>query len=157
MLVWLGQIDLGKSGMSIIGKRLAPVSKADGTQLHFPAILFPKNSDQMDLASNDSLNTIMEILLDNPAVVISLSGHCSSDEKNADELSFNRAVTIRNYLIKKGFDSDRLVTRGLGTSNPFISDSRIHAVSTPRQKEYLLGQNRRVIAAVIGTDDGRRK
>jgi outer membrane protein OmpA-like peptidoglycan-associated protein len=157
LLIWLSPMPERGSESAMTNKIAFPLAQKDGSQLHFPALLFPRNSDQMDLVSVDSLNTIMEMLLDNPSVVISLSGHCSSDEKNSDELSFNRAVTIRNYLMKKGFDSDRLVTRGLGTSSPFISDSRIKAVAGERQKEYLMAQNRRVVAAVIGIDDGRRK
>jgi outer membrane protein OmpA-like peptidoglycan-associated protein len=157
MFVWLSQITVPRLPVSMVVPSAFSALKKDGSQLHFPAILFLKNSEQMDETSKDSLNSIMEILLDNPNVVISLSGHCSSDEKNPDDLSFNRALNIRNYLIQKGFDSDRLVTRGLGTSNPFNSDSHINTVANVRQKEYLIGQNRRVVAAVIGTDDGRRK
>ena len=70
------------------------------------------------------LDTLKNILLDNPTVKIELAGHTDdvgNDEYN-QKLSENRAKAAMDYLIKKGISADRLSYKGYGESMPYMSN-----------------------------------
>ena len=62
----------------------------------------------------------MQLLTDNPNIVIELGAHC--DYKGRDDynerLSQRRAESVVAHLVAKGIDSERLVAKGYGESKP---------------------------------------
>lgn len=103
------------------------------------------------------MDTLYEIMKDHPGLVIELVGHicCISDAtaasyKNGDgfnmdtgtfTLSYDRAFSVRNYLVKKGIETKRILYIGKGGSeklvNPELTDADRQA-------------NRRVEVWVVG-------
>lgn len=79
-----------------------------------------------------ALNSLYEILDENPGVNIGIEGHVccvkgsASDALDFDTreiaLSVNRAKAIYNYLVKKGIDKDRLSFKGFGASRRVVQE-----------------------------------
>lgn len=77
--------------------------------------------------STTSLDSLVNLLNENPNVTIELSSHCDyrgNDQYN-ERLSQRRAESVVNYLIDHGIASDRLTPKGYGESRPKIVKRRI--------------------------------
>jgi outer membrane protein OmpA-like peptidoglycan-associated protein len=67
-----------------------------------------------------TLNAAIAGLKRNPKAKIEVEGHTSSDgsaELN-QQLSEDRANSVRNYMIEQGIDADRVTAVGYGPSRP---------------------------------------
>ena len=84
---------------------------------------------------------VLETLRRNPNIVVAVEGHTDSDgdARYNESLSQRRAETVRDYLIARGVEADRLTALGYGESRP-IADN-----STATGK----AQNRRVVLRVV--------
>ncbi|MBT3182052.1 MAG: OmpA family protein [Deltaproteobacteria bacterium] len=70
------------------------------------------------------LNEDIKMLKDDPALVISIEGHCDSvgsDEYN-NRLSERRARAVMEYLMVNGISSNRMRILGFGKRNPIVSN-----------------------------------
>ncbi len=67
-----------------------------------------------------SLDSLTELLVQNPTTVIELMAHsdCRGDEATNSEISQKRAQSVVLYLIAKGIQSGRLVAKGYGETAP---------------------------------------
>ena len=87
------------------------------------------------------MNEAAETLLRNPGLIVEVGGHTDS-QGNADYnrgLSERRAKTVRDYLIGRGVDADRLTWRGYGEEQA-IADN-----ATAEGRD----QNRRVVLRIL--------
>ncbi len=105
----------------------ANVSKSIGVLS--PGITFGTGSSvKLNTSSNVSLNKLVNIMNENPALKIRLEGH-TSNTGNADAnmtLSENRANAVKDYLVKKGISADRITVEGYGGTQP-IADNKTAA------------------------------
>jgi peptidoglycan-associated lipoprotein len=71
------------------------------------------------------LDKLVNILKDNPQIVIELSSHTDSrgDVAYNIDLSQRRAESAVNYIISKGINSRRITARGYGENRPIIPDA----------------------------------
>ncbi len=78
-----------------------------------PTFFFEKNSSVKFKADTNfmDLNQLYQILMDNPTYVIEIGGHAAILEKKKENLAKERADMIRNLLIAKGIESERLVVK----------------------------------------------
>jgi len=77
--------------------------------------------------STTALDSLVNLLNENPNITIELSAHCDyrgNDQYN-ERLSQRRAESVVNYLIDHGIPSDRLTPKGYGESRPKIVKRRI--------------------------------
>lgn len=77
--------------------------------------------------SEEALDEMARMLLDNPNVTIEMASHTDrmgSDEYN-DRLSQRRAQSVIDYLIAKGITSDRLQPQGYGKRRPKIITKKL--------------------------------
>lgn len=83
-------------------------------------IYFDFNKAIIKNESTLSLNKIYEVLRANPAMNITINAH--TDSRGSDQynlvLSDKRAVSAKNYLIKKGIDKTRIQSKGYGETKP---------------------------------------
>lgn len=88
-----------------------------------------------------TLNNLVEALKFNPTTVIEIGGH--TDNVGTPEsnllLSDNRARTVRDYLVKNGITTERLIPKGYGDTRP-IADNK-----TEKGKQ----ENRRTEAKIV--------
>lgn len=102
---------------------------------------FELDSAKIDVSSAPILERAYELLRDNAALSVEISGHTSSDG-DADRnlaLSLKRAEAVKAYLVKRGIAAERLLTVGHGSDLP-IGDN-----TTPEGRV----KNRRIELRII--------
>ena len=86
-----------------------------------PHIEYDYNSAELRKTSEEGLDQLVEVLGENPDIVISLRSH--TDHIGGDgfnlNLSQSRAQSCVDFLILKGIESNRLVAEGRGEKDPF--------------------------------------
>jgi len=85
-----------------------------------PAIQFQAGSARLKRTALPILNKAARALLKYPDLHVEIAGHASSEgvaEFNLS-LSQDRTRTVRDYLIDKGIDPERLTARGYGETRP---------------------------------------
>ncbi len=91
-------------------------------------------------SSYKSLNELAEFMQYKKTLKIELAGHTDSDG-DADKnlvLSQRRAETVRNYLIKKGVQGNRLIAKGYGETQPVASNSTPEGKRLNRRTEVRI-------------------
>lgn len=129
-----------------------------------PTILFNYNSilscndsiHQVDSANYESFYNTIQILYaslkENPTIIIEIQGNASSHEKNAQNLSLYRAQLIKEILIAKGINKNRLLTKSWGNQKLLIRDNIIKKAKTKEEKLALHLKNQRVVFRIISWD-----
>jgi peptidoglycan-associated lipoprotein len=128
------------------------------------------SADLLD-ESKKSLDTLVQILNDNPTITIELmahTDHIGGDQFNFD-LSQKRAQSVVGYLVEKGISPQRLVAKGYGETwpkkvtrelarkyeflnrNDELTEAYILKL-TPEQQEIAKQLNRRTEFRVLSTD-----
>jgi outer membrane protein OmpA-like peptidoglycan-associated protein len=99
-------------------------------------------------SSDNELNKILRFMQLNRGIQIEIAGHVNAPGVDPDDLpqeefdlSTNRANTIRNFLIEKGFPSETMTAKGYGNSM-----MRYPEPTSERQEEL----NRRVEIKILG-------
>jgi peptidoglycan-associated lipoprotein len=103
---------------------LSPIDKV----IRIENIFFDFASAELRPESTVSLDKLVETLNDNPNIVIELGSH--TDNRGNDDFNLNlserRAQSVVNYLVSKGIDPSRLVSKGYGETMPKTVDARDH-------------------------------
>lgn len=90
------------------------------TPIILPEVLYDFNKWELLPQYQDSLNGLVQIMVDNPRIVIELGSH--TDARGSlgynDTLSYKRAKSVVDYLISKGIAVDRIVPYGYGERVP---------------------------------------
>ncbi|MDX2301364.1 MAG: OmpA family protein [Microscillaceae bacterium] len=93
---------------------------AQGTVFRLNNIFFDYNKYELQEKSKTELDELVKFMIENSDVKGEISGHTDnvgSDVANK-ELSFNRAKSVYDYLVKAGIDPARLKYQGYGASKP---------------------------------------
>lgn len=92
--------------------------------------------------SFDLLNEVAEVILRNPKGTIEVQGHTDDRGADADNLSLsqNRAEAVRDYLIQRGVDRNRLVAMGFGESKPIADNGTPDGRAQNRRVEFVILQ-----------------
>ena len=135
-----------------------------------PNIFFDFDSWELKAESVASLEKLIEILNDNPTVIVEIGAHTDSRgqvEYNL-KLSQNRAQAVVNFLKEHGVDLGRLRAKGYAQSVPFVvtpelheaydylpvgqtlDDAFISSLKDEAQQEVANGANRRITFRVVG-------
>ncbi len=112
-----------------------------GLVFKLSAINFETGSDRLTTASFNILDKMAQILIENPQMVVEVSGHTDNvgdDSKNL-VLSQNRANAVMNYLLKKEVTPAKLKAVGYGETQPVANN----------ETEEGRKQNRRVMFIVL--------
>ena len=97
---------------------LKPIAQNQTTVLR--NIFFDFNSYTLKPQSYPELKKLVYFLKDNPTIIIEIAGHTDSigtHEYNM-KLSQNRALAVKNYLVKHGINPGRLIAKGYGDTKP---------------------------------------
>lgn len=122
-----------------------------------PQILFPEGGAELDNRfgdMRDSLKFMVDILNENPTVVLELGGHTDSraSKRHAKKLSMLRAEACKEYLIELGIAEARLVANPYGATRPRIEPEQIEALPTEEERARAHGMNNRVVFSVLSFD-----
>ncbi|MDD2475993.1 MAG: OmpA family protein [Dysgonamonadaceae bacterium] len=105
-----------------------------------PYVSFERGESVMDeVKYKQKLDAIVEILDDNPSITIDIYGwadHTGSDGINV-ELTTERAEALRNYLVKRGIDANRIKhVEGKGKDTQLTGDAAFSAKA--RRAEIII-------------------
>jgi len=83
------------------------------------------------------LDNLIEIMTLKPTMKIEIAGHTDSDGDDANNLvlSQQRADAVKDYLIKKGIASNRIVAHGYGESQPVAENTTVSGKQQNRRTE----------------------
>jgi outer membrane protein OmpA-like peptidoglycan-associated protein len=115
-------VNTSRDGVFDSVNTVLPVLK-EGAKYNLGNIIFYGDVADLLPASYPSVESLYELLSKNKKLVIQIEGHVNkgtvkneADELFNQQLSEKRALTIYNYLIKKGISKNRLSTVGLSAS-----------------------------------------
>jgi outer membrane protein OmpA-like peptidoglycan-associated protein/Tfp pilus assembly protein PilF len=120
------------------------LSITDSTENAKPIILknvfFATNSSEIRPESQNELNRLKLMLLENPNMRIRINGHTDNEGADIDNmlLSDRRAQSVRNFLIGNGISADRLEARGFGETVPIASNDSPEGRQQNRRTEFVL-------------------
>ncbi len=128
-------------GGATVEKEMALLRKA--MVFTFRNIYFDLNKATLRPESYPVLDSIAQMLLENPTVKVEIAGHTDTRGPFTYNLRLSqaRAESVRRYLISKGVEPERLIAKGYGESRPIIKHARTEA-------EHQ--QNRRVEFRILG-------
>ncbi|WP_411826748.1 OmpA family protein [Luteolibacter sp. AS25] len=84
------------------------------------ALYFEFDQDEMNVRTRRQIEIVASMLKADPAKKITLSGHTDAlgSENYNDQLSSNRAQTVRDFLAAAGVSSEQIITLAKGASQP---------------------------------------
>lgn len=106
-------------------------------------IYFEFESDVLSKKSEDALQNLFLILEKNTEMKLTIEGHTDNvgDKVYNQKLSLNRALSVKNHLIKMGISANRLETIGYGETQPLASnDDEKEGRELNRRIEVLLSE-----------------
>lgn len=106
-----------------------------------PPIQFESGGDRITLESVPTLDRLAAFLLFEPTIRVQIIGHTDSDEKSPGDnlrLSTTRAEAVRTQLLARGVEPDRLITLGLGHTDPIADNLTKTGKAANRRIEFLL-------------------
>ena len=111
----------------------------------FGKVQFATNSSRIDRRSEPLLDQIGQALNANPGVAIRIDGHTDNvgDPRFNQRLSEGRAAAVREALIKRGVDGDRMATRGFGESRPIAPNKSPAGRAKNRRVEFIITRSGR--------------
>lgn len=109
-----------------------------GTTVTMHNLFFASNRAVLLPGSEAELSRLYSILIENPSLKIEVRGHTQLNNSSAKlnhDLSLARAVAVKDYLVKKGLNPNRIITNGYGNSQP---------IETAKKDTISQAVNRRV-------------
>ncbi len=104
--------------------KLRPVA-AVGETMPLQELLFDNDEYVISKSSYDELDKLTDIMMDNNRLAVQIEGH--TDVRGTPEtnlrLSENRATAVRDYLLTRGIEKNRIKTKGFGSSQPVLKYS----------------------------------
>lgn len=108
------------------------------------AVLFPSGRASLSRDGRDSLQDVLDILLEFKDRQFMIAGHTDNVpigggrfDDNWD-LSTSRATSVVNYMVNAGFDPDHLVAAGFGEHAPVASNDTEEGRAENRRIEIIL-------------------
>lgn len=139
---FIDEVYLGEMEEQPVAKVFSEKSTLEkGTTLILKNIFFDVNKDILKNESFNELNQLVEILKNNPAMKIKISGHTDAVGKDDDNLilSNKRSNAVVNYIVSKGISAERLQAIGMGETEPIATNNT----------EEGKAQNRRVTFTIL--------
>ncbi len=103
-------------------------------------IKFKTNSANINKTSFKTLNNTVQVLNDYPEIKLEIGGHTDNvgkPERNK-ELSQKRADAVKQYLVDKGINPDRLIAVGYGQEKPVTENKTKADKAKNRRTEFVL-------------------
>jgi outer membrane protein OmpA-like peptidoglycan-associated protein len=103
-------------------------------------IFFDFNESTLKPVSFLELDRLYNVLNSNSDIKVEISGHTDnvgSDDYN-NKLSQSRAESVKDYLVKKGINGNRIISKGYGKSNPVTTNDTEEGRQLNRRVEFKI-------------------
>ena len=103
-------------------------------------VLFATGTADINASARENLAKFSGIVASYPGLRFNVEGHTDSTGSVAtnQELSMQRAITVRNYLIAQGVPASSIDVAGLGSSTPLADNATTDGRSRNRRVEIVL-------------------
>jgi peptidoglycan-associated lipoprotein len=93
--------------------------------IEIPNIFYEFGKADLNPESKEALDFLVEIMRDNPAIIIELAAHTDSrgTDRVNDDLSQQRSQAVVDYMINEGIKEERMIATGYGKRQPKIVDN----------------------------------
>lgn len=108
------------------------------------AVMFDQGSVEIRRSMMPLLDSILEIVLENPAFKLEVQGHTDDQPVDSErfpsnwELSAFRATSVLRFLIEGGLPPQRVVASGYGDSMPLLPNTSDENRAANRRLEFVL-------------------
>ena len=104
------------------------------------SIYFKIESANLEPGSLTTLQKLLKMMDENPAIIIEIAGHTDSTGTKEFNLSLSkkRAESVASYLIQNGVSSKRIRTAGYGDTKPLANDSTEEGRRKNRRTEITI-------------------
>ncbi len=111
---------------------------ARGCWTYAAVVLFDINSAEVKSEAYPMLNEAVLIMKKNPALNVEIDGHTDSTGAATYNmtLSEKRAAAIKDHLVTRGIDPERLTTKGFGFTKPAASNDTKEGRAKNRRVEF---------------------
>ncbi len=135
-----GPADKRKGLQEIKGQELKLIPIEEGRSVRLNNVFFDTGKSILRDESAPELDRMVVVMNENPKLAVELGGHTDntgSNEINA-KLSQDRADAVREYLISKGIEPDRIASKGYGESKPVAPNDTDAGRQKNRRVEFVI-------------------
>jgi OmpA-OmpF porin, OOP family len=125
------------------GAPAKPTTHVVGHVMRLQNLIFEVGNAKIDPDSYSELDLVLNMLKENPTMIIQLEGHTDYVGAASDnmKLSQRRVESVKNYLVNKGVNKNRLKTKAFGGTQPLSRDNTPEAHRLNRRVEVRILQN----------------
>lgn len=123
-------------------QRLLLTRREVGTKVEIENVLF--NRARASFANPETatsqIDELVQLMKDNAGMAIRLEGHTDNrgDERLSQELSEERVKTVRDYMLSKGINGNRIEYVGYGGTKPLSDNRSPEGVEMNRRVEFVI-------------------
>lgn len=130
----------GKAYREIANKSLKLIPIEEGQIVRLNNISFEFGKAALRKESSQELDRIALTMTQTPTLTIELGGHTDNVGGEAPnlKLSQDRADVVREYLIGKGIEPDRVASKGYGEARPIASNNTPDGQAANRRVEFTI-------------------
>ena len=137
-------IDADANKMGLMNEADIPIqlNKKDAEKVKhaMDELVFDSGKDIIRISSIEGLDILADLLKQNPTWKLKLSGHTdnTSSLKFNMSLSKKRVEAVRNYLVKKGIETQRVVLKWYGPTKPIAPNTTEEGKQQNRRVEFMI-------------------
>jgi OmpA-OmpF porin, OOP family len=120
-----------------------PSTHVVGHVMRLNNLIFEVGNSKIDPESYPELDLVVNMMKENPAMVIQLEGHTDYVGAASDnmKLSQRRVESVKSYVASKGVQKSRMKTKAFGGTQPISRDNTPEAHRLNRRVEVRILQN----------------
>lgn len=114
-----------------------------GQVMRLDNLIFQLGKSKIDADSYSELDLVVSMMKENSAMIIQLEGHTDyeGDPKGNMKLSQDRVDAVKEYLVDKGINKNRIKTKAFGGTAPLSRDNTPEAHRLNRRVELRVLKN----------------
>ncbi len=103
-------------------------------------LFFKRGKAELEGSSYPELDRLIELMKNNPKMKIEIYGHTNNIGPHdlLVELSKNRAITVKQYLVTKGISEKRIKAIGIGPDKPVVSNDTPEGRTKNQRVEFKI-------------------
>lgn len=127
-------------GQTYVSKNIALIKLEVGVKFVVENILFNTGKATMKMESFDEVDKLANLLRKNEKVRIEVSGHTDNVGSVSlnKKLSKDRALTVKNFLVSRGIEQDRIEYEGYGFDQPIAPNTTSEGKAKNRRVEVKI-------------------
>ena len=94
-------------------------------------------------SSRAELHTLVDLMRENPSIIIEIGGHTDNTGNATDNLSLSkrRAEAVVKFLTDQGITANRLQAKGYGSTRPIAENTTVEGRAKNRRSEMKILRN----------------